>query len=282
MVSFYTCVQVLNLEKFLINLTRKDLFMEKFERCVIDPSSVIGENTQIGYFTVIGRDVKIGKNCQIDNNVVIHEGTIIGDNVRIDDNTVIGKQPMKSPISATTKKQQLPPAMIADNCLIGTSVVIYAGCKINKNVLVADLSTIRENVEIGEYTIVGRGVAIENFCTIGKRCKLETNVYITAYSEVEDYCFIAPGVLTSNDNYLGRSQKRFKEFGGVKIQKGGRIGVGAVILPNKTIAEDSVVAAGSLLTKDTQPKKIYAGLPAKYFRDVPEDELLENQFSIKR
>lgn len=61
------------------------------------------------------------------------------------------------------------------------------------------------------------------------------------------------------------------------MKKGGRIGVGAVILPNKIVEEDTVIAAGSLLTKNTEPKKIYAGIPAKCFRDVPEEELLEKQ-----
>ena len=243
---------------------------------LIDETAKIGENVKIGYFCVIGKNVKIGKNCVIGNNVVIHEDTIIGDNVRIDDNTVIGKRPMRAANSAVTKDEDLAPAVIGNDCIIGTSVVIYRGCKIGQKVLVADLSTVRENVEVGDYTIVGRGVAIENYCKIGKKCKLETNVYVTAYSEIGDYCFLAPGVLTSNDNYLGRSEKRFKEFKGVIVKKGGRIGVGAVILPGKIIEEDTVVAAGSLLTKNTEPKKIYAGLPAKYFRDVPEEELLED------
>jgi len=121
--------------------------------------------------------------------------------------------------------------------------------------LVADLSTVRENVTVGDFTIVGRGVAIENYCKIGKKCKLETNVYVTAYSTIGDYCFLAPGALTSNDNYMGRTEKRFKEYGGVTVKKGGRIGVGAVILPNKIVEEDTVIVAGSVLTKNTEPKK---------------------------
>ena len=144
-------------------------------------------------------------------------------------------------------------------------------------ILVADLSTIRENVTIGNFTIVGRGVAIENFCKIGSYCKLETNVYITAYSELEDYCFIAPCVATSNDNYMGRNKERFKHFKGVIVKKGGRIGLNATILPGKVIAEDSQVAAGAIVTKDTPPKKIVLGAPAKVWGDVPEDQLLENQ-----
>ncbi|MCK4223726.1 MAG: N-acetyltransferase [candidate division Zixibacteria bacterium] len=247
--------------------------MENF----IDKSAQIGEGTKVGRYSIIGKEAKIGKGCAIGNNVTIYPETEIGDFVRIDDNTVIGKLPMKAATSATTKEQQLPPAKIGDNCLIGTSVVIYAGATLGKKILVADLSTIRENVTVGDFTIVGRGVAIENFCKVGSYCKLETNVYITAYSELGDRCFIAPCVATSNDNYMARSKERFKHFKGVTVKKGGRIGLNATILPGKVIGEDSQVAAGAVVTKDTPSKKIVLGSPAKEWRDVPEDQLLENQ-----
>jgi len=243
----------------------------------IDPKAELGENVKVGWHTVIGGEVQTGKECLIGNNVTIYPGTKIGDYVRIDDNTIIGKKPMKAVRSAITKEQELPPAEIGDNCIIGTSVVIYNGAVLGKKILVADLSTIRENVKIGDFTIVGRGVAIENFCKIGSYCKLETNVYICAYSEIEDYCFIAPCVATSNDNYMGRSEERFKHFKGVTVKKGGRIGLNATILPGKVIGQDSQVAAGALVTKDTPSKKIVSGVPAKVFRDVPDDQLLENQ-----
>ncbi len=243
----------------------------------IDKTAQIGEGTKIGRYSVIEKNVTVGKACTIGNNVTIYPGTQIGDSVRIDDNTVIGKQQMKAATSATTKEQKLPPAKIGDNCIIGTSVVIYAGANLGKKILVADLSTIRENVSVGDFTIVGRGVAIENFCKIGSYCKLETNVYITAYSELEDHCFIAPCVATSNDNYMARSKERFKHFRGVTVKRGGRIGLNATILPGKVIGEDSQVAAGAVVTRDTPPKKIVLGIPAKPWRDVPEDQLLENQ-----
>lgn len=243
----------------------------------VDPSAKIGKDTIIGRFSVVEEGVEIGDGCIIGNCVSIHAGTKIGGNVRIDDNTVIGKQPMRAANSATTKEQQLPPAVIADDCIIGASVVIYAGSELGKRVLAADLSTIRENVSIGEYTIVGRGVAVENFCKIGSYCKLETNVYITAYSELEDRVFVAPCAVTSNDNFVGRTKERFKHFKGVTVKKGGRIGINATILPGKVIGEDTLVAAGALITSDTPPRKIIAGVPGKVFRDVPEEQLLENQ-----
>ena len=231
---------------------------------------------------IIEPNVSIGDNCQIGYNVVIRNGTIIGDNVRIDDNTVIGKRPMRASISTLKEEKVLRPTYIGNNCLIGANTVIYIGADIADYVMVADLASIRENTFIGEYTIIGRGVTVENHVLIGKRCKLESNCYITAHSHLYDYVFIAPGVVTSNDNYLGRTKERFKHFKGITIKRGGRIGAGAVILPGKVIGEDALVAAGSVVTKDVPARKVVMGVPAKVIKDVPVEQLIENQEFYKR
>ena len=231
----------------------------------ISEKAKIGRNVKIGYFTVIEDDVVIGDNCVIGNNVTIYKGSIIGNNVRIDDNVVIGKQPMRAATSIFKDKQQKPPCKIGDYCIIGTSVVIYAGCEIGKKCLIADLATVREDVVIGDMTIVGRGVAIENHCKVGSRCKIETNAYITAYSELEDEVFIAPCVATSNDNSAGRDPDRFSKIKGVTAKRKSRIGVNATILPGKVIGEDAFVGAGSVVTKNVEDGKTVVGNPAREF-----------------
>jgi UDP-2-acetamido-3-amino-2,3-dideoxy-glucuronate N-acetyltransferase len=205
----------------------------------IDPTATIGEGTTIGRYAVIGARVKIGRGSSVGHNTVIHDGTVIGDRVRIDDNTVVGKLPMKASISATTGGGAVSPAVIGDDCLIGASV--------------------------------------ENHCSIGRYCKLESEAYITAYSELGDRVFIAPQVSTSNDNYIGRTEERFKHFKGITVEKGGRVGVGAVIMPGKRVGADAVVAGGSVLTRNAPPRKIVLGWPARPIKDVPEEQLLENQ-----
>ncbi|AWZ49120.1 UDP-3-O-(3-hydroxymyristoyl)glucosamine N-acyltransferase [Clostridiaceae bacterium 14S0207] len=243
----------------------------------ISEKATLGKEVKLGRFSIIEDDVVIGENCIIGNNVVIHKGSIIGNNVRIDDNSIIGKEPMRAVNSIFKNDKKFSPCKINDECLIGASVIIYVGCEIGKKTLVADLAVVREDVTIGEKNIIGKGATIENFCKVGSNCKIQTNVYLTAYSEVEDNVFIAPCVVTSNDNYAARSKERFGKFKGVTVKKGGRIGAGAVILPGKFIKEDGLVAAGSVVTKDVENETIVAGNPAKYFRNVPEDQLLKNQ-----
>ena len=243
----------------------------------IHPSSQIGDGTLCGHNTVISENVRIGSNCQIGHGVVIHPDTVIGNDVRIDDNSTIGKLPMKAALSAITHEQLLPPCEIEDGCLIGALTVIYRGCKLKTKVMVADFASIREEVEVGDCTIVGRGVTVENKVKIGKRCKLETEAYITALSEIEDGCFIAPEVTFTNDNFLGRTKERFKYHKGVTVKRGARIGANVTVLPGLTVGADALVAAGSILTHDVPARKIVLGAPARIWRDVPSEQLLDNQ-----
>jgi UDP-2-acetamido-3-amino-2,3-dideoxy-glucuronate N-acetyltransferase len=225
----------------------------------------------------IGKNVQIGEGAVLGTNVVIHDDTVIGKNVRIDDNAVIGKLPMKAARSAVTKDEQLAPTVIGDDCMIGACTVIYRGATIGTKVLIADQASVREHVTIGDETILGRAACVENYCTVGKRCKIQTNAYITAHSTLGDDVFISPGVLTSNDNYMARGKERFKHFKGVTVERGGRIGVGAIILPGKVIGEEAMVAAGSLVTKDVPARTIVLGSPAKVWKEVPAEHFLENQ-----
>jgi UDP-2-acetamido-3-amino-2,3-dideoxy-glucuronate N-acetyltransferase len=243
----------------------------------IHPSAVLGTGTTIGEGATIGAGVQLGTNCRLGHHVVIHADTRIGNDVRIDDHATLGKLPMRAANSATTKEQDLPPLSVGDLCIVGTGVVLYRGATIDAKVLMADLCTVRENVSIGRGTIVGRGVTVENFCTVGRFCKLESECYLTAYSTLEDRVFVAPGVVTSNDNFVGRTAERFKHFKGVTVRKGGRIGAGSVILPGIEIGEDGLVAAGSVVTRDVPPRTIVLGSPAKAWRPVPVEQLLENQ-----
>ncbi len=242
----------------------------------ISHKAKIGKDTYIGINSIIKDYVKIGNNCIIGNNVIIYEGTTIGNNIRIDDNTVIGKKPMISPRSIFKEEKNYEPTKIDDNCIIGTNVIIYTQAIIGSHNLIADTAVIRENVTIGDYNIIGHNVTIENFCKIGSRNKFETNSYITAYSEVEDYCFVAPYVVTSNDNYMGRDKERYKHFKGVTLKTGSRLGVNSVVLPGKILHQDAVAGANSLVTKDIPKEELWIGSPAKFYKKVPEEQLLKN------
>ncbi len=244
---------------------------------IIHASAKLGAGTVCGEFVVIEEGVIIGKNCVIGHHAVIRQGTRIGHNVRIGEYSVIGKQPMVAVLSAVTKVKELAPAEIGDKVIIGSSVIIYRGCRLGPRVMAADTALIREDVTIGAETIIGRGVTVENRTTIGTRCKIQTNAYICAISAIGDGCFVAPCVTFTNDNFLGRTKERFKYHKGVTLLKGARIGANSTILPGITIGEDGLVGAGSVVTHDVPARKVVIGAPARVVRNVPREQLLDNQ-----
>ncbi len=93
--------------------------------------------------------------------------------------------------------------------------------------------------------------------------------------EIEEKVFIAPMVTTTNDNFMGRTEKRFKLVKGPTICRGARVGGGSILLPGVKVAAETFVAAGALVTKDTVSKRVIKGFPAREIREVPAEELLD-------
>ncbi|NLS77786.1 MAG: N-acetyltransferase [Chloroflexi bacterium] len=243
----------------------------------IHPTARLGERCSLGHHVVIEAGAQLGQGVVVGHNVVIHAGALIGDGVTIGDNAVLGKQPQPAPTSTIQITEALPPLRVGPGCRIGTGAVVYANCTIGRESMIADQAFVRENCTIGEFVIVGRGVTVENQTSIGDYTKIQSGAYITAYTTIEDHVFIAPCVVTSNDNYMGRTQERFRYRKGPTVRHGARIGANAVLLPGVTVGREAFVAAAAVVTRDVPDGKLVMGIPARVVRDVPANEFVENQ-----
>ncbi len=203
---------------------------------------------------------------------VVHPGTVLGEGVRVLEYAVVGKQPVLSPRS-TARREDLPPAELGDGTVVSTGAIVFAGTRIGARVIVGDQACVRERVTLGDDVVVGRGSLVENDTTVGALTKIQADAYITAYSTIEEDVFIAPCVVTTNDNYMGRTERRHELIRGPTIRRGARVGGGAILCPGIEIGEDAFVGAGAVVTKDVQPRTIVYGNPAKAIRAVPDDEL---------
>jgi acetyltransferase-like isoleucine patch superfamily enzyme len=204
---------------------------------------------------------------------VVHPGTVLGDGVKVLEHAVVGKQPTLSPRS-TAKREPLAPAVIGDGTVVSTGAIVFAGTTVGARVILGDQSCVRERVTIGDDVVVGRGSLVENDTVVGAMTRIQADAYITAYSTLEEHVFIAPCVVTTNDNYMGRTEKRLSELRGPTIRRGARVGGGAILCPGVEIGEEAFVGAGAVVTKDVAPRVVVVGSPARVLRDVPEDELL--------
>jgi len=211
--------------------------------------------------------------AEIHPSAIVHPGTVLGEGVKVLEHAVVGKQPTLSPRS-TAKRDPLPPAVIGDGTVVSTGAVVFAGTTIGERVILGDQSCVRERVTVGDDVVVGRGALIENDTTVGALTKIQADAYITAYSTLEDNVFIAPCVVTTNDNFMGRTERRHELIAGPTIRRGARVGGGAVLCPGVEIGEEAFVGAGAVVTKDVPARMLVVGNPARVVREVAEDELL--------
>jgi acetyltransferase-like isoleucine patch superfamily enzyme len=209
-------------------------------------------------------------------NVVVYPGTVIGPGCKLLDNAVVGKQPSLSPRS-TAKREPLPPLELGAGTIVSTGAVVFAGTRIGARVIVGDQACVRERCVVEDDVVIGRGSLVENDTTVGALTKIQAHAYITAYSTLEESVFIAPCVVTTNDNFMGRTEERHALVKGPTIRRGARIGGGAVILPRIEIGEEAFVGAGAVVVRDVPARTVVVGNPARELRDVPDAELLERQ-----
>jgi acetyltransferase-like isoleucine patch superfamily enzyme len=211
---------------------------------------------------------------EIAETAIVFPGTVIGEGCKILDHAVVGKQPTLSPRS-TAKREELPPLVLGPGTVVSTGAIVFAGTKIGEGAVVGDQACIRERCTLGDEVVVGRGSLVENDTAIGDRTKIQADAYVTAYSTLEEDVFIAPCVVTTNDNFMGRTEQRHALRKGPTIRRGARVGGGAVLLPGIEIGEEAFIGAGAVVIRDVPARALMVGNPARQLREVPDEELLE-------
>src|SRR3954452_18384293 len=221
----------------------------------------------------VGEDVSLADGVLIRPNVVVEDGTRIGEASVVEMGAVLGKVPRLARTSATAQ-ENLPPLRIGVRVTVCANAVVYAGSVLGDESIVGDQAQVRERSVIGYRTVIGRGSAVDNDVVIGERVKIQTNVYVTAFSVIEDDVFIGPGASTTNDDTMSRHENGVA-LRGATLRRACRIGGSAVIVPGVEVGEEAFVAAGAVVTKDVPPRAFMVGVPARQVREVRDDELLE-------
>lgn len=129
--------------------------------------------------------------------------------------------------------------------------------------------TIDDNSKIGTFVEIQKGVEI------GKNCKISSHTFICEGVKIEDNVFIGHGVMFTNDIYpratnpdgSAQTEKDWKLIPTL-IKKGASIGSNATILCGVVIGENSLIGAGSMVTKDVPANTIVAGNPAKIIKQI--------------
>lgn len=217
---------------------------------IIDDSAVIGENTAVMAYAVIGKHVKIGDNC------TIYPSVFIGDNVTIGNDTTI-----------------YPGAVIHENCVLGQRDVIRAHAVIGgegfgfatengKHTRIPQIG----NVEIGDDVEIGACTCIDN-ATLGstkvaRGTKVDNLVHLGHNVEIGEDCFIIAQTGIAGSTKAGNH-----------VIFAGQTGCTGHI----TIGDNAVFAGKTGITGNIKGGQIYAGFPAR-----PHMEWSRTQVYLKR
>jgi acetyltransferase-like isoleucine patch superfamily enzyme len=225
---------------------------------------------------MLGEGVRIGAGVTFGAHVVVHEGTAIGDGCVIEDHAVLGKRPRLAPGSSAAG--EVGRLELGREVKVCSGAIVLAGARVGDGAILGDQSYVRERASIGPGTVIGRGSVVDNDVSVGARVRVQTNVYLTAGTAIEDDVFVGPGATTTNDDTMGRhgAGRDGESFlRGATLRRACRVGGGAVLTPGVEIGEEAFVAAGAVVTRDVPPRAVVMGVPARVVREVPDEDLLE-------
>ena len=194
----------------------------------------------------------------IASTAIIYPKVRLGKGCIIEDFVIIGAPPKgHGPGDLET--------VIGDNAVIRSHTVIYAGNEIGANFQTGNKANIRELNKIGDDVSIGTLSVVEHHVTIGNRVRIHTGVFVPEFSILEEDCWLGPNVVLTNAKYPKAPDAKNKLKGAI-IRKNAKIGANVTILPGVIIGENSLIGAGSVVTKDTDANAVYAGNPARFVK----------------
>lgn len=142
------------------------------------------------------------------------------------------------------------------------SADVEEGAQVGQDTKIWHLAHVRGTASIGAGCVVGRNVYVDSHVAIGDLVKIQNNVSVYQGVTIEDEVFVGPCVVFTND-LRPRAQNPQWQITPTVIRRGASLGANATIVCGVEVGSYSMVAAGSVVTKDVAPHQLVAGNPAR-------------------
>jgi acetyltransferase-like isoleucine patch superfamily enzyme len=126
-------------------------------------------------------------------------------------------------------------------------------------------AVILKNAKIGSHCNINCHTFIENDVVIGDNVTVKSGVYLWDGIRVEEFVVIGPNATFVNDLY-SKSKQYPTEFQQTYLRKGCSIGANTTIVCGNEIGENTLIGAGSVVTKNMPPNSVCYGNPCKLIR----------------
>ena len=169
--------------------------------------------------------------------------------------------------------------------MISQTAIVSEFAIVDESATIWHFSHIREESRLGKNVIVGEFVYIDRGVSIGDDCKIQNGAKIYSPAILDSGVFIGPNVVLTNDKYPRSinhdgSQKSGEDWMsvGVEIGQGASVGAQSTCVAPIRIGNWSMIAAGSVVTRDVPDFALVAGVPARFVHWVGKSghKLIEN------
>ena len=155
------------------------------------------------------------------------------------------------------------PLIIADDSLIRSHSIFYESSSFGVGLTTGHRVTVREKTVAGAGFQIGTLSEIQGDCSIGDYVRFQSNVFVGKNTTIGNFVWVLPYVLLTND-----PTPPSNVMVGCTIEDYAAIAAAAVVLPGVVVGHHSLVAAQACVTKDVEPRKVVAGVPARVVGDT--------------
>lgn len=149
----------------------------------------IGEDVEIGPYSVVDDDVTIGNGCQISSSVRLHSGVHLGREVRVFHGAALGGEPqdlkfggektelhvgdgtvIREFVTLNRGTAATGRTLVGKNCLIMAYAHVAHDCTVGDHVIMANSVHLAGHVEVEDHVTIGGVVPVHQFVRIGRHC----------------------------------------------------------------------------------------------------------------
>jgi acetyltransferase-like isoleucine patch superfamily enzyme len=206
------------------------------------------QGSSVQELTHIHPDAEVHPTAKIGPFTVVHAG------VRVEEGAVIGSH---CELGIPTPLAHSDTLTIPKGALIRSHSVFYIGSTFGPGLSTGHRVTVRENTKAGGSLQIGTLSDLQGDIVLGEHVRIHSSVFIAKGAKIGDFVWLVPHVVLTKAPHPPRDLTI-----GVTVEDYAAVAAMSVVLPGVKVGRKSLVAAGSVVTKDVAENSFVRGAPA--------------------